>query len=134
MYSTEPRNIQLYTGIIDILRLVQLTFTDDGRKCAQRPLTGDALAQVTKRRDELIDVLSGHDDALAEQIITSGSMANVDAALIKRAIRQATLRQRIVPVFLGSAYKNTGVQPLMDGIIDYLPHPGERNRLYDCFE
>lgn len=99
-----------------------------------QPLTGDVLQQVIKRREELIDVVSGHDDILAEQIISSGSMANLDEKLIKTAIRQATIKQRIVPVFLGSAYKNTGVQPLMDGVVDYLPHPDERNRLYDCFE
>lgn len=123
-----------FTGIIDVLRLTQLTFEDEGRKCSKQPLTGDILEQVSKRREELIDVVSGHDDVLAERIISSGSMADLDEKLIKRAIRQATLKQRIVPVFLGSAYKNTGVQPLMNGVIDYLPNPGERNRLYDCFE
>lgn len=89
---------------------------------------------MQQRREELIDVVSNHDDILAEKIISSGSMADLDDSIIKRAIRQATLKQRIVPVFLGSAYKNTGVQPLMDGVIDYLPNPAERNHFYDCFE
>lgn len=117
-----------------MLRLTQLTFDDEGRKCLRQPLTGEVLEHVNKRRDELIDIVSGYDDTLAEQIISSGSMANLDEVLIRRAVRKATIKQRIVPVFLGSAYKNTGVQPLMDGVIDYLPKPSERNRLYNCFE
>ena len=89
--------------------------------------------KIAQKRLEMIDSLSGVDDELAEVIIKNDSMDNLDLELILGAIRRQTINRRIVPVLLGSAYKNTGVQLLIDSIINFLPAPNERNQIYDCF-
>lgn len=89
--------------------------------------------KASEKRLELIDTLSGIDDQLAESIIANDSLENVNVDLILNALRRQTINRKIVPILLGSAYKNTGVQLLMDSIINYLPAPNERNKIYDCF-
>lgn len=85
------------------------------------------------KRLEMIDSLSGIDDQLADVIISNDSLENLSTDLILNAIRRQTIARRVVPVLLGSAYKNTGVQLLMDSVINFLPAPNERNQIYDCF-
>lgn len=86
-----------------------------------------------KKRLEIIDCLSGLDDQLAELIITNDSLDNIALDVILNALRRQTISRKIVPILLGSAYKNTGIQPLMDAVINFLPAPNERNKIYDCF-
>lgn len=122
------------TGIIDVLALTRLNFEDEGRTCKIIPLNGDQLENMKNKRFEIIDSVSGVDDTLADSIIANNSMDNVDNTLILQALRRATINQRLVPAFLGSAYKNVGVQPLMDAILRFLPAPSDRNHVYDCFK
>lgn len=112
----------------------QLHFRNAGQQCEQSELNADELKRAQSKRDECVDILSEYDNDLAEMIISSGRMDLVDVASMERAIRRATLDRRIVPVLFGSAYKNTGVQPLMDSVVQYLPAPNERNEIFDCFE
>lgn len=127
-----------FQGIIDILSLKELVFdgAKDGRIYKLIPLSEgheDILARATSMRSELIDLVSGFDDALAEVVISNNSLEGIDTDLIVSAIRRATIAQKLVPVLLGSAYKNTGVQCLMDAVLNFLPAPNERNSIYDCF-
>lgn len=96
--------------------------------------SADTMALLTVKRKELIDIISGIDDELAENIIASESLDDVDNKLLLNAIRRGTVAQKIVPVLLGSAYKNSGIQPLLDAIVNFLPVPHERNSIYSCFE
>ncbi|XP_055595398.1 ribosome-releasing factor 2, mitochondrial [Uranotaenia lowii] len=122
-------------GIIDILAGTEIRFDEKttGRTFQQLPLQGKNLEQVRSNLYQVIDALSGMDDNLAQAIIESDSMENLAPELVLRAIRDCTLKQQIVPVLLGSAYKNIGVQLLMDGVLRYLPAPNERNKIYDSF-
>lgn len=86
-----------------------------------------------EKRMKIIDCLSGMDDQLAEVIIANDSMEDVSLDEILNALRRQTINRKVVPILLGSAYKNTGVQLLMDSIINYLPAPNERNQIYNCF-
>ncbi|KAL9889590.1 ribosome-releasing factor 2, mitochondrial-like isoform 2-T3 [Glossina fuscipes fuscipes] len=92
------------------------------------------LRALDEKRNNLVDQLSGVDDALADFVIDSGGFHKVTNDLIYTALRRATCQQKLIPVVLGSAYKNVGIQKLMDAVNDYLPTPDESNRLYDCFE
>lgn len=107
-----------------------------GREYNTKPLTetSDDFKIIRDKRFELIDQISGLDDELAELVISSEGFDAVGNDLIQRALKRCVLQQKIVPVFLGSAYKNVGVQSLMDAVIQYLPAPYERNSQYDCFE
>ena len=89
--------------------------------------------EAREKRMQMIDTLSGHDDNLAEAIIASESLENLDINLILNAIRRLTLKRSIVPIIMGSAYKNIGVQLLIDSVINYFPAPNERNEMYNCF-
>ena len=71
--------------------------------------------------DELIDAASMFDDELAEAYLEDA----VQEEMLYRAIRKGTLAEQFVPVFCGSAYKNKGIQPLLDGVVSYLPNPSE---------
>lgn len=123
-----------FKGIIDIVSKQQLTFENEGRKCSIVPLKPEIEEFITKKRNSLIDTISGLDDDLADVIITNNSLDDVNEVQLLNAIRRVTIKQQVVPVLLGSAYKNTGVQPLMDAVVKYLPAPNERNSNYDCFE
>lgn len=85
------------------------------------------MKNTIEKRCELVDLLSGYDDQLAEEIIKTDSLKNIKSDIIKLVIRNLTGKRVIVPTFLGSAYKNMGVQPLMNGIVSFLPAPTERN-------
>lgn len=88
---------------------------------------------AAEKRCEIVDSLSGIDDRLAEEVIANDSLENVGLDVVLNAVRRQTLNRKIVPMLLGSAYKNTGVQLLMDSIINFLPAPNERNLIYNCF-
>lgn len=124
-----------FPGIIDILSGTQVIFDKNshGRSYKTIPLAETALAHAQDKLYETIDALSGLDDHLAKAIIESDSMENVNPQLVFDAIRSCTMKQQIVPVLLGSAYKNIGVQLLMDAVLRYLPAPNERNEIYNCF-
>lgn len=105
----------------------------EGRVYTKIPLSGELLQQTIDQRCQMIDLLSGHDDALADAVINNDSLENIGNDLVMSAIRRATIQQKIVPVVLGSAYKKTGVQPLIDSVIAFLPTPTERCTAYECF-
>ncbi|CAN6169970.1 unnamed protein product [Urochloa humidicola] len=77
---------------------------------------------VTEKRRELIEVVSEVDDQLAEAFLNDEP---ITADQLKAAIRRATVARKFIPVYMGSAFKNKGVQPLLDGVLDYLPCPLE---------
>nr|B4PMC6.1 RecName: Full=Ribosome-releasing factor 2, mitochondrial; Short=RRF2mt; AltName: Full=Elongation factor G 2, mitochondrial; Short=EF-G2mt; Short=mEF-G 2; Flags: Precursor [Drosophila yakuba] len=123
-------------AINDVITLERLSWhqKDLGRSYKNVKLEpSDDLRQLQEKRSELIDQLSGLDDELADVVISTESFDKVDNALIERALRRATTQQKVVPVLLGSAYKNVGIQRLMDAVNSYLPAPEERNQIYDCF-
>lgn len=82
---------------------------------------------------EIIVITSSLDDELPDTIIASGKLTNNGPNLVRRAIRRATISGKIVPGFLGSAYKNLRIQPLMDSVLNYFPSPSERNIVFDVF-
>lgn len=107
--------------------------SQSGRVYTKIPLQGDTLDKALEKRCEIIDTMSGLDDKLADEVIKNDSLENIDTEILRQTIRNLTIKQHIVPVFLGSAYKNTGVQLLMDGIVSFLPAPIECDSVYKCF-
>ncbi|XP_055539330.1 ribosome-releasing factor 2, mitochondrial isoform X2 [Wyeomyia smithii] len=122
-------------GVIDILTGTKVVWDKsvNGRTYKRTPLSGDYLLESQRKRNETIDILSGSDDDLAKVIIETNSMDNLSNDLVQAAIRACTLKQQVVPVLVGAAYKNIGVQLLMDAVLKFLPAPNERNQIYDSF-
>lgn len=120
-------------GVVDLISMKQITWDVQQQGQSYKVEEVADMKQAKEKRLEIIDALSGVDDQLAEFIISNDSLENVSLDLILNAIRRQTLNRKIVPMLLGSAYKNTGVQLLMDSIINFLPAPNERNKIYNCF-
>ena len=110
-----------FAGIIDLVEMKAITYADE---MGSDQLTGDIpeamLAEAQAAREHLLEEASNHDDELVELILDE---ADVPVDVLKRAIRAAPLGIHFTPVLCGSSFKNKGVQPLLDAVIDYLPSP-----------
>jgi len=110
-----------FAGIIDLVEMKAITYADE---LGSDQLTGDIpeamQADAQAAREHLLEEASNHDDELVELILEE---ADVPVDVLKRAIRAATLGIHFTPVLCGSSFKNKGVQPLLDAVIDYLPSP-----------
>ncbi len=113
---------ELFTGVVDLIRRVEIVFNDEtqGRTWTEAAIPGALLEKVERLRHELIEAAVEHDDALLEKYLGTHELTEDE---IRRAIRTATVKLRIVPVFCGAAFKNKGIQQLLDGVVDYLPSP-----------
>jgi elongation factor G len=114
---------ELFTGHIDVLRRVQVVFTDDaslGKSFTEQPIPDVYREAAEQARHEVIEAAVEHDDTLLEKYL-SGADLTFDE--IQHAIRVATVGGHLVPILCGAAFKNKGVQALLDAVIDYLPTP-----------
>ncbi len=110
-------------GQIDVVNLKAVIYKDDdamGSTFDILPLEGDLLAEAESAREELVSVLCDCDDILGEKFLMEEEITTED---IKAALRRATINNDVVPVAGGSAFKNKGVQFLVDAVVDYLPSP-----------
>ncbi len=112
-----------HAGIIDLVTMKAYNFLgEDGDDVKEIPIPADLMDQAKEYREKLIDASSMFDDELAEKFLEGGDVPEV---LLKRAIRNGCLKMELTPVFMGSAFKNKGVQLLLNGVTDYLPNPTE---------
>mgnify|MGYP000533452279 CR=1 FL=1 len=110
-------------GQIDVVNLKGIFYKDDdvmGSTFDIRDLEGDLLAEAESAREELISILCDCDEELGEKFLMEEEITSAD---IKAALRRATITNQVVPVTGGSAFKNKGVQFLVDSVVDYLPSP-----------
>ncbi len=112
---------ELFTGVIDIVAMKAFVWDDELGATIVEVEIPDALREkAATLRDELIEAAVEHDDDLLERYLAGDDLSEDD---VRRAIRAATTSGTLFPVFCGSAFKNKGVQRLLDGVIDYLPSP-----------
>lgn len=111
-----------YQGVIDLITMKAISFEGEhGDNMVEREIPVEQLESVTAYREDLLDAVSLFSDELTEAILEE----RVTEALIHQAIRNGTLSLQLTPVLLGSAYKNKGVQKLLDAVCAYLPGPQE---------
>jgi elongation factor G len=111
-----------HRGVVDLVEMKAIVYEDDlGEKFTVGDIPAELSEQANEYHHQLIDAIAEHDDELMETYLTDESA--VTPEMIKRALRVGTLADALTPVLLGSAFKNKGVQPLLDGVIDYLPSP-----------
>ncbi len=111
-----------HNGHIDLVKMKAFTFSgDNGETITISDIPADMMEEAKAYREELLDNVSMFSDDLTEQILED----NVQEETLVAAIRRATIALKLVPVFVGSAYKNKGVQRLLDGVLAYLPTPTE---------
>jgi elongation factor G len=111
-----------HRGVVDVVEMRAITWADDlGTKMEVGEIPAELAEQANEYHHQVIDAVADHDDELMGAYLEDES--SVTSEQLKRAIRAATLDGSITPVLLGSAFKNKGVQPLLDAIVDYLPSP-----------
>jgi elongation factor G len=111
-----------FQGVVDLISLKAIYFDGpNGELVREAEIPAELLAEAQHYREQLLDAVSLTSDELAEALLEDKAAPEI----IRQAIRQATIRREFTPVFIGSAYRNKGVQPLLDGVVDYLPDPSE---------
>jgi elongation factor G len=111
-----------FRGVIDLVEMKAITYHDDlGQNMEVGEIPAELLEQANEYHHQLIDAVADHDDELTETYLEDESA--VTPEMLRRALRAASLDITITPILLGSAFKNKGVQPLLDAVIDYLPSP-----------
>ncbi len=118
-----------FGGVVDLVTMKAVYFDGaNGEHVRYEEIPPELMEEAEKRREELIDAASMFSDELMEAALEG----EVPEDLLRAAIRVGTLKRELTPVFMGSAYKNKGVQPLLDAVTYYLPHPAEvENRALD---
>ncbi len=112
----------LFTGLVDLIKMKAVIYDESslGSTWVEQEIPRDLQNQVNEYRTHLIEAASEYDDHLMESYLEGRP---IDEKQIKAAIRKGTIECHIVPVLLGSAFKNKGIQRLLDAVVDYLPSP-----------
>ena len=120
--SGGPESAKPFAGLIDLVKMKALIWHDEelGAKWDELDIPADMVDEANQYREELLETIATSDDALMEKYL-AGEDLSIDE--IKVAIRKGTLAFDFVPILCGSAFKNKGVQPMLDAVVDYLPSP-----------
>ncbi|MAU87008.1 MAG: elongation factor G [Alphaproteobacteria bacterium] len=115
-------------GVVDLIEMRGIIWEDEslGAKFNYQEVPADMLDEAKKYREMLIETVVELDEVVMEKYLEGD---DIDIPTIKRLIRKGTCDNTFYPVFCGSAFKNKGVQPLLDGVIDYLPSPVDVERI-----
>ncbi len=111
-----------FKGVIDLVKMKALIFRDEtmGAKYEIEEIPAEFKADAEHYREKMVESIAESHDELLEKYLAGEA---IDEAELKKALREATLSGTITPVVCGSAFKNKGVQPLLDAVVDYLPSP-----------
>ncbi len=110
-----------FRGVVDLVRMRALVWDDGmGEEWSEEDIPESLATEAADARHQLIDVLSNHDDTVMEKYLNDEEITAED---LTAALRTVTLGSHAVPVLCGSAFKNKGVQPMLDAVVDYLPSP-----------
>ena len=110
-----------FRGIVDLVNMdAEIYYDDLGNDVRREPIPDDMVEIAQKYRDQLIEHVAEMDDELMEKYF-AGEELTVDE--IKKTIRKSTIANKMVPITCGTSYRNKGVQPLLDAIVDYMPAP-----------
>ena len=115
---------EAFTGVIDLvsMRAIYWSNDDQGLSFEDHPIPEDQLADAEYYREQMVEAAAEGSDELTEKYLENGDLSIED---IVAGLRARTLRNEIVPALCGSAFKNKGVQTVLDAVVDYLPAPNE---------
>jgi elongation factor G len=111
-----------FKGVIDLVQMKALVFRDEtlGAKYDVEEIPADLLPDAEHFREKMVESIAEQHDELLEKYLAGETL---ELGELKSALREATIAQKITPVLCGTAFKNKGVQPLLDAVVDYLPSP-----------
>jgi len=113
-----------FRGIVDLVRMRALVWEEDtlGAKFHEEPIPAEMAERVATAREQLLEAVADVNDKLLEKYLLG---EEIDAAELAAAIRTATVGIKFTPIVCGTAFRNKGVQPLLDAVVDYLPSPSD---------
>ncbi len=111
-----------FKGVIDLVSMKALVFKDEslGAKYDVEEIPAELRAEAESYREKMVESIAESHDELLEKYLAGETL---EISELKAALRDATIHQKITPVLCGTAFKNKGVQPLLDAVVDYLPSP-----------
>jgi elongation factor G len=111
-----------FKGVVDLVTMKAIVWHDEslGAKFDYQDIPADLADRAAEYREKLVELAVENDEAAMEAYLEG---SEPDEGTLKALIRQGTIQNTFVPIFAGSAFKNKGVQPLLDGVVDYLPSP-----------
>jgi len=117
-----PESNKPFIGLVDLVKMKALVWQDEelGAKWDELDIPADMAEQAAEYREALLDTIAASDDDVMEKYLGGEDLTEAE---VKRAIRKGTLAFDFVPILCGSAFKNKGVQPMLDAVIDFLPSP-----------
>jgi elongation factor G len=127
--GTTPLVLQLpwgseedFRGVIDLIKMKAIVWEEEtlGAEYQEMNIPSEVAEDAFKYRDMFLETLAEKDDVIMEKYLAE---EKIDDSELKRAIREATVSLGVVPIFCGAALRNKGIQPLLEGIVDYLPSP-----------
>ena len=122
-----------FSGVVDLVRMRAIAWDDStqGTRYVEQTVPETLLPLAQEWRDKLVEAAAEGDEALLDKYLNDGDLS---AAEIKKGLRARCLEGEVVPVLCGSAFKNKGVQAVLDAVIEYLPSPGERPAIKGMLE
>ncbi|HBB36592.1 MAG: translation elongation factor 2 (EF-2/EF-G), elongation factor EF-G [Candidatus Moranbacteria bacterium GW2011_GWC1_45_18] len=112
-----------FKGVVDLMKMKAVYFEGDkGEKVREDEIPSEMLEEAKKWRDKMVEKIAETDDALTEKFLAGEEISFPE---LKAALRKAVIGVKLFPAYCGSALKNKGVQPVLDGVVDYLPSPIE---------
>lgn len=113
-----------FRGVVDLVAMEMLTFdaADRGRTVVRAPVPDECAVEAAERREHLVAEVANHSETVAD-LFLAGTEVPVDA--LKKGVREACLKAAIFPALCGAAFKNIGVQTVLDAVVDYLPSPSD---------
>ena len=127
--KTNPVPIQLpigveddFRGVVDLVRMVGYVYDDSalGAKYNEVPIPDDLKAKAEQARERIIEAVADVDESIMNKYLGGEPISEAE---LKAALRAGTCQMKLVPVLCGAAFKNKGIQPLLDAVVDYLPSP-----------
>ncbi len=127
--KTNPVAVQLpigvedtFRGVVDLVRMVGITYDDStlGARYHEGPIPAEMAEQAAAYREKLVEAVADLDERIMEKYLGG---EEVTEAELKAALRRGTIEMKVVPVLCGAAFRNKGIQPLLDAVVDYLPSP-----------
>ncbi|ERP31286.1 elongation factor G [Chitinivibrio alkaliphilus] len=117
-----------FRGVVDLISMEALYYSeeDHGQHVRREPIPADLQDEAVVYRDALLEALADYDEAIMEAVLEE---ADISIETVQKAIRRAVIYEKFCPVMCGSAFKDKGVQQLLDAVVAYLPTPPERGSI-----
>ncbi|MCX5868836.1 MAG: elongation factor G [Proteobacteria bacterium] len=114
-----------FRGVVDLIRMKSIIWKEDslGSEFSETEIAPEYQDQAREYREKMVETLADHDEEIMEKFVAAEP---IEETRIQESIRRATLGLKVVPVLGGAAFRNKGVQPLLDAVVDYLPSPLDR--------